>query len=292
MDYYVLCFGRTDFTRYTVESIWHYASEAPRIVLINNGWNASIVPPLVLEYWMNFVDSSLRSGRIASVIDHATPVVGLALNAFQQANSHTHDSLYWISDNDCVIGSGGYELLARTLMETYPELPKLGVDFHRLVSRSYCQGYESIARDIEGYLWQFDDVRVVPAGAEADYCDLSGDLRQNYRDDSSINNNKTDTTLSVVRKGIAVTQGENRISDAIAGVKMLHIGYLESLYWSDDEIAVCEMLHYMNLRPLVLTEWAADYENRKQQYIANLLHSQNGNVIERYNQMLGRSGHA
>lgn len=286
MDYFVLCFGRTAFTRATVDAIHACAALPARVHLINNGWNERLVPLALLAEWRRFVDEYLGNGRVASVIERPTAVVGAALDGLTLADERAQGPYYWVTDNDCVVDTPGFDRHALGLMAQYGELSKLGVDFARKVSRTHA---ESFARHWQGllhFLPAGGDYRIVPEGAEISYCQETGTAEQHYRGDARITNNLVDTTLSIVRKGRAVAQGRNRVSLGIAGLRLLHIGYLEPVFDSACEASVLEMLHYMNLRPLVLTEWAQVYRDRAQQYLHNLALNGRQATVQDYNRLL------
>lgn len=287
MRYYILCFGRTDFTKFTVDSIRRNAELPADIYLINNGWNESIVPREILRYWIGFVELYQRLGLIQGVFDFPAPSQNSALNSFSKVRQGGDADFYWITDNDCIVNSQGFDRVALSCMEKYRELPKLGIDFYRRISLELCEGYPELFTVLPGYLHSCEDVRIVEFGSESEYSSETGSEKTYYKGDPRISNNFTDTTLSIVRGDVSVSQFDNRISYSISGLDMLHVGYLEPIYFSINPLANYEMLHYVNVRPHIMTEWRDNYEDRRIQYVRNLVNSGHSDVVDDYNRILG-----
>lgn len=289
MEYFILCFGRTDFTKATVDSILANATQKPSIYLINNGWNEKIVPDAILGYWRHFTSEYKESGKIVDVIEVPVAMGSVALDSLEIAQSMAQGEYYWISDNDCIIASPGFDESCLELMNTYPELPKLGIDFYRIVSFEYCDRFASYIPGYEFYIRALvPSYNRIIEGNPVGYTECTGEEKLYYRGDTRVCSSLSDTTLSIVRKGCAISQRNNRISLSASAFEMLHVGYLEPAYRPFGDQALFEMLHYMNLRPHVLTEFKDDYEERKMRYISNLIQHGMVSKIQRYNELIGR----
>ena len=250
------------FTRHTVNSIIANAKIKPTIVLINNGWAKGAIPIEVLGLWNLFITEFLMQGKIDKVInlDHST---NLVLDAYQIAENDCRDDFYFISDNDCIVNTPGFDETLLSAANKY-ELNKLGIDFYRTVSLEYCAQFPSIQDDLDVYYRDINLSRnLVKSGSESTYCQVTNREEFEIFPGSQITNNATDTTLSIVRRGNAVNQNSaNRISPSIKNIEMLHVGYLEGNFNSRNSLETIEMLVYAKNRSNNMTEFKDDYLNR------------------------------
>jgi len=164
------------------------------------------------------------------------------------------------------------------------------VDFFRVISITHCNEFDMIKDDIKLYLFNTQlNNRLAPSGNEKDFCQITGIEQKEIFNNSGITNNLSDTTLSIIRKGYSVNQnGDNRISPSINGIKMLHIGYLESNFYSKNSLEVIEMLIYSRNRHINLSESKTDYLNRYIDY-TNLIKSTNEEIYNYFIYLLGRT---
>lgn len=286
MNYYLLCFGRTEFTKITIDAILRCANKPAKIHIINNGWNRGLVPKEILSNWQDFVNDYKKMGFIHNIIEIDKPTSGFALDAFNIAANDNDDEYYWITDNDVLVNHKGFDEYCKTQMDSHVSLSKLGVDFKRTISFALLSEFSDHIPDFKHYMLGSPNDRFSPNGMEQDHCESVNKTKTYYENNPNITNNFTDTTLSIVRKGKSVSQYSDRVSYSVANIKMLHMGYLESNYFSVNKLSVLEMMHYMNLRPMILTEFKEDYENRKNKYISNLIGSGNIELIELYNRII------
>ncbi len=296
MDFHILCFGRTEFTRLTVDSILRNAAPGTRIQLINNGWNERIVPREILQVWRDFVDAYRQAGKIHSVLEIANPAAGGALNAFSALPS-SQEPYHFITDNDCLVSPSAdgkpFDTFAVELMDANPGLWKLGAFLYRKISESYCRRYETEGLRLEDYLpipWGGDDRFSVNDDGMQDYADYTATKRETYQFDARIWMIPTDTTLSIVRNPHRVSETK-RLSPTVRGIEVLHIGYLEPYFISrTNEASTMEVMYYHFLRPRIMLQFADDYRKRAVAYFDNLRKSGHGKLLQEFNRRYLRKG--
>ena len=164
-------------------------------------------------------------------------------------------------------------------MHKYPSLHKLGIDFYHIISKSYAASFSQYlpaeVSHLGGQAPRVGDNCINAFGKYGpctDFLDADGDICKS----------QSDTTISIVRKDIAISQHEYRWSYNASGLRHLHVGHLEELFWSSNELSVLEMIHYHRLRPVILTEFKEVYNKRLQNYINNIKISGHESMIEDY----------
>lgn len=288
MDYIILCFGRTAFTKLTIDSILRNCGGEARIVLVNNGWNERLVPPGILKVWHQFVAQYRDEGKVHEVCEIESPTAGVALNAFSVPQLASGGRYHFITDNDCLIlpgAAGHFDDLAVAAMDKNAELWKLGAFLYRKVSRAYCERFASEGLDLGDFLpvdWGNHERFCADDSGMQDYADYTKTPRSWHERDRQIWMIPSDTTLSIVRSPERVTEA-HRLSPTLRSIEVLHVGYLESHFCLrtgvDDNM---EFLHYHLLRPKVLLQFAADYQKRAAAYMGNLRKAGRGDLIDLY----------
>lgn len=288
MDYVILCFGRTAFTKLTVDSILRNCIGDARIVLVNNGWNESLVPPEILMVWRQFVTKYRDEGKVHEVCEIENPIAGAALNAFSVPHLSTDARYHFITDNDCLIlpsADGHFDELAASALDRNAELWKLGAFLYRKVSRAYCERFAGEGLDFGDFLpieWGKHERFCVDDAGMQDYSDYTNTPRLLHERDRKIWMIPSDTTLSIVRAPNRVTEA-HRLSPTLRSVEVLHVGYLESHFYSPMNMdSNLEFIHYHLLRPKVLLQFAVDYKKRAAAYIGNLRKTGHGDLIDLY----------
>ena len=266
MYHYILCYGRTKFTEYTIKSIIENAKYKPKIVLLNNGWNANTVPVEVVSLWDSFIYKQLYEGNIAKIINLPTSPT-FALDGLQVADHDCPEEFYFITDNDCIIQTSNFDEMLHNGASKHG-LNKLGADFYRSISLDYCKQFHLIAADLNHYYpCPTDNLHLRPTGPGYTYCQLLNIPETELFPESGITNNVTDTTLSIVRKGHSVSQhSQNRLSPSLKGIDMLHAGYLEPIFKSKNSLETIEMLVYAKNRLKNLPDQNSDYQKRFDSY--------------------------
>ena len=279
MKYIVLCFGRTDFTRLTIESILEHAKFTPEIIIVNNGWNSNVVPKEIEDYWKQFIKQYKTD--ISKIYNVEKINSGFALDAFSIPELDDNDKYHFITDNDCILRPGLSRYFDETLkdaMDDLTNLNKLGVRFHRSVSLSYCRDYSGKNLTLDDYLLPssdfFQNDRLVASTSEMD-AGIRNDFKVPVTSPKLINA-PSDTTLSIVRKPYRVAQEEIegkfiRYSPTLNGTEMLHLGYLEPIFFNKkNELSNLEFIWYHQIRPFVLPRYFNDYSKRRDYYLKNL----------------------
>lgn len=281
MDYFILCFGRTDFTRMTVDAIRANARVPPKITLINNGWNSRFVPPQILKYWTDFTQAYLDGGQIHAVHEIDAPVIGRALDAFAAPALDGAGRYYFITDNDCVVDNRGrgdcFDDYAVGRMDAHPELQKLGAFLYIQISLAHCRQFPVFADSPAGGLADYLPIDFdgdpsfarTPDGMK-DLAAYRGQARTVDAADPCIAHMPVDTTFSILRSPCRVTQA-NRLSPTLLGFEILHVGFFEPYFFNQSStLSNMEFVYYQLLRPKVLTEFAEVYAKRCARYLANL----------------------
>ena len=288
MDYFILCFGRTEFTRLTVDSIWRNCRTAPRIVLINNGWNERLVPKDILKVWRQFVARYRDEGKIHEVFEIESPTAGIALNAFSVPFLSDGERYHFITDNDCLIlpdAGVRFDDLAVEVMEKNPDIWKLGAFLYRKVSPRYCARFAGEGLSLDHFMpidWSTGERFCPDDNGMQDYADYTKTSRTFHARDPRIWMIPSDTTLSIVRNPHRVTEAQ-RLSPTLRPFEVLHIGYLESHFCStSDAAANLEFIHFHILRPKILLQFAADYQKRAIAYLSNLRKAGFGELVDTY----------
>lgn len=286
MDYFILCFGRTDFTRMTVDAILANASATPRITLINNGWNARFVPPSILKYWTDFTQEYLDCGKVQAVHQIDAPVIGRALDAFAAPALDQAGRYYFITDNDCVVDNRGraqaFDEVAVARMDAHPELQKLGAFLYIRISLDHARQFPVFAPSLPQYLpIDFDhdpSFARTPEGMQ-DLAAYRGQPRVVDPVDPGIAHMPVDTTFSILRTPHRVTQA-NRLSPTLLAVEILHVGFFEPYFYNPDaRLSNLEFVYYQLLRPRVLTEFADVYAQRASRYVTNLTKAGHADLV-------------
>jgi hypothetical protein len=276
----------------TVDSIVRNAREKPKITLINNGWNAKIVPSRILGYWQNFVQEYTDRKIVADVYETEHALVGGALESLALPRIDLGERYHFITDNDCVIkktSHGNFDSFMSKDMDENPELIKLGAFLYRSVSSDYCREFEDETISFRDYLpFSPDDPRIKSSRADMqDIAQWKGQTAVAYRPSSNVYMMASDTTLSIIRNPRRFDQ-EIRISPSTKSAEILHIGYLEPYFFnSRSRDAVLEMIFYHLVRPKVLTEFTADYELRANLYCQNLIRNGHQDLV---NEVFGLIG--
>jgi len=102
MKFFILCFGRTDYTEATCRSIKECSGSRAEIILINNGWTEYTVPTKILDHWDHFKSKALSEGLVDKIITEKFPIIGSALSIFSKYCEAGDSDFYFISDNDCL----------------------------------------------------------------------------------------------------------------------------------------------------------------------------------------------
>ncbi|MBI3986022.1 MAG: hypothetical protein HY343_03835 [Lentisphaerae bacterium] len=277
IDYYVLCFGRTDFTRFTVDSILERAGFTPRITLINNGWIPGIIPDALHGYWAAFVDDYLRQKKVARVINLPFPPFMGTLNAFSQTPFLTDSPFYFITDNDCLppreAEGQPFDAYCCSIMRDHPSFYKIGLRLYRKISLAYAEqfGFTACDRKTMEALSYLDDDRFVPDHSDLpDLFDAMGQPRIVYEKDDRILLMNCDTTFSLVRKPVLINKGNRLCKASFARCETLHIGYFEPFYFNEKEPrSTEELVLYHRIRALTLPEFHQNYVQREKKYLEN-----------------------
>ena len=279
MKYIILCFGRTDFTRMTIESILEHAKFTPEIIIVNNGWNSTIVPKEIEEYWESFVRQYKNNISKIYNVEKINP--GSALDAFSIPELDHNEKYHFITDNDCILRPGlsrYFDEELKNAMDDFSSLNKLGVRFFRSISLHYCRDFYSKNMLLDDYLLPFSDFfhndRLVPSTTEMD-AGIRDDFKVSVAS-PKLMNAPSDTTLSIVRNPYRVAQKEIegrfiRYSPTLIGTEMLHLGYLEPIFLNkQNELSNLEFIWYHQIRPFVLPRYFKDYSKRRDDYLKNL----------------------
>jgi hypothetical protein len=284
MYYYLLCYGRTEFTKWTINSILKNSESHPNIILINNGWNQQTIPSNILSIWENYINSALQDGSISKVINiNSSPE--FVLDAFKIADQDCPSEYYFVSDNDCIINTKNFDTILLNSIKKY-SLQKLGVDFYRTISKEYCNKFDTINSFITDYFWEQTNDRLTKFGSEKKFTDLTNTAEVELYPNSNIFNNLSDTTLSIVKKGAGVSQNiSTRISHSLSGLDMLHIGYLEPNYNSPLDENILENLLYQKKRYENMIEAKEDYLNRYNKYL-ELIKNKNIQIYQNYQNLI------
>ena len=286
MDYFILCFGRTDFTRMTVDAILANARTPPRITLINNGWNARFVPPQILPYWTDFTQEYLDCGKVHAVHEIDAPVIGRALDAFAAPALGGAGRYYFITDNDCVVDNRGsdqaFDDVAVARMDAHPALQKLGAFLYIRIAPEHCRQFSVFAPSLDHYLpidFDHDPSFARSVDGMQDLATYRGQARVVDAVDRAIAHMPVDTTFSVLRAPHRVTQA-NRLSPTLLTVEILHVGFFEPYFYNPgSRLSNLEFIYYQLLRPKVLTEFAGVYAQRCGRYIANLTRAGHADLV-------------
>ena len=294
MKYLILCFGRTDFTKFTIDSILENAKFTPEIIIINNGWNSNIVPPTISEYWKSFIND-YRS-HISKVYDIETINPKSALDAFSVPELNTSDEFHFISDNDCVLNpklAKYFDVEMISAMHEFREINKLGVSFFRSVTWDYCKFFESGKFSLDNYFLPISDDYINEQLVKKQF-DMDLGVTKSIPKEFShkLMPAWSDTTLSIVRHPFRVSHKEIpskfiRYAPTVKGTEMLHIGYLEPFFHNKkDELSNLEFIWYHAIRPFVLPRYFTDYTARKNTYLKNLSKAGYGGYIETIDSLL------
>ena len=279
MKFFILCFGRTDYTEATCRSIKECSGSRAEIILINNGWTEYTVPTKILDHWDHFKSKALSEGLVDKIITEKFPIIGSALSIFSKYCEAGDSDFYFISDNDCLVDSVDFDLKLIHLMYKYPSLHKLGIDFYHVITRKYADSFShylpSNVSHLDGQSTRVGE-SCINAFGEIGPC-------QEFLDsEGEICKSQSDTTISIVKKEIAISQHQYRWSYNASGLRHLHVGHLEELFWSSNELSVLEMIHYHRLRPIILTEFKEVYEKRLANYINNIKIGGHNKIINDY----------
>jgi len=205
--------------------------------------------------------------------------MGSALSIFSKYCTSGNSDFYFISDNDCLVDSIDFDLKLIYLMRKYPSLHKLGIDFYHTISKSYAHSFfQYLPSDVVHLDGQSS--RVGPDCINA--LGKIGPCSEFMDSEGEICKSQSDTTISIVKRDIAISQHQYRWSYNASGLRHLHIGHLEELFWSTNDLAVLEMIHYHRLRPLILTEFKEVYEKRLLNYINNIKIAGHNKIIDDY----------
>jgi hypothetical protein len=237
------------------------------------------VPSKILDHWKSFESRALYEGLADSIVSEKIPTIGSALSIFSKYCNAGDSDFYFISDNDCLVDSIDFDLRLIKLMLKYPSLHKLGIDFYHVISKPYAASFSQYlpagVSHLEGQAPRVGDDCINAFGKYGpciEFLDADGDICKS----------QSDTTISIVRKNIAISQHEYRWSYNASGLRHLHVGHLEELFWSSNELSVLEMIHYHRLRPMILTEFKEVYDKRLQNYINNIRLAGHENLINEY----------
>jgi len=260
VDHFILCYGRTDFTKFTIDSISNRSKFIPKITLINNGWTH--------KRWHSFAEDYLKQGKVANIVNTNCKY---PLDAFEKPNFLTSSPYYFATDNDCLMPLPQHGLkfdeYGYTIMNENKILKRLGYMCFRNIFLTHFPEFDQIEPNLIVPLYKLERFSTKLQTKKGEWTES---LRVSILNkDPRLINMISDTTLSIIRKPLKINGRANRFAHtSIPDFAISHLGYIEESYYTPDSYE--ETVEYMTKRVTNLTEFATDYENRKNRYTHNV----------------------